>query len=196
MGHERVIHEVSKGLGESTINEAELAAVYEALKWLIRQSESDVPYVPVHIFTDSKYTYNACTSVSIRRKNFHWVQEIQNFGHRLKSLCNMPHPCMHFVPSHIEHTAQGFRPTGNFYADRLATDGRLRSDPKDKSRYLHTIRTSALAATLNLIDSIENILQKTIEMISCNPDGPSAPVDDLSAQRLCQPGLSFESSVT
>ena len=79
IGHERVIHEVSKGLGESTINEAELAAVYEALKWLIRQSESDVPYVPVHIFTDSKYTYNACTSVSIRRKNFHWVQEIQNF---------------------------------------------------------------------------------------------------------------------
>ena len=103
-GRETVIHEVSDGLGESTINVAELAVVYEAVKWLIQRIESDIPHVPVHIFTDSKYTFNASTSMSIRRKNFHWVQEIQNFGHRLSSINNMPYPCMHYIPSHIEHT--------------------------------------------------------------------------------------------
>ena len=196
MGRERTIHEASKGLGDSTINEAELAAVHEALHWLMHQRERDVPRVPIHIFTDSKYTYNASTSVSTRRKNFYWIQEIQNSWHRLKRVYNVPYPTMHFVPSHIEHTAQGLKRTGNFYADRLATDGRLRSDPKDKSRYLRIIRTRTLAATLDLIDSIEGILQQKIEEISCDPDGPSASADDLSAMRLCQPGLSPESSVT
>ena len=196
LGRERVVHEVSRGLGEATINEAELAAVHEALHWLTLQDEDVVPRVPVHIFTDSKYTYNSATSVSVRRKNFHWIQEIQNFGHRLKKDYDIPFPDMHFVPSHIEHTAQGLKRTGNFYADRLATDGRLRSDPSDKSRYLHTIRAKTLAATLDLIDSIECILEQTIEMISCNPDGPSASADDLSASRLCQPGLSIEGPVT
>ena len=127
---------------------------------------------------------------------YHWVQEIQNFGHRLKGVYNIPFPDMHFVPSHIAHTAQGLKRTGNFYTDRLATDGRLRSDPNDKSRYLHTIRAKTLTATLDLIDSIEGILQQMIEMIFCNPDGPSASADDLSASRLCQPGLSIEGPVT
>ena len=97
---------------------------------------------------------------------------------------------MHYVPSHIEYTAQGLKRTGNFYADRLATDGRLKSDPKDKTRYLQTIRASVFRATLDLVDSIEQLLDQSEEDISCNPDGPPAAADDLGAMRLCQPGFS------
>ena len=39
-GSERVIHEVSKGLGQATINEAELEAVHEGLYWLIHENRN------------------------------------------------------------------------------------------------------------------------------------------------------------
>ena len=194
-GREKVIHEVSKGLGEATINEAELTSIHEALHWLIHDGNGKAPHVPVHIFTDSKYAYNASTTVTIRRSNFHLVQEIQNFGHRIRKLFNTPYPSMHFVPSHIEHTAQGFKRTGNFYADRLATNGRKKSNPQDKSRYLHVIRESVLSATIELIDSVEHLLHNEEETV--NPDGPSANADDLSAKRSCRPGsFTHEGPVT
>ena len=97
---------------------------------------------------------------------------------------------MHYLTSHIEQTAQGFKRTGNFYADQLVTNGRHKSDPKDKSRYLHTIRDSVLTATLDLIDSIEHLLQESEEEKNQNPDGPSVTTDDLSAKRSCRPGSS------
>ena len=69
-GHEKVIHEVSRGLGEATINEAELTSVHEALHWLIHEDEKNIPHVPIHhVFTDSKYTYTA----TIRRTNFYLI---------------------------------------------------------------------------------------------------------------------------
>ena len=94
-GHEKVIHEVSRGLGEATINEAELASVHEALHWLIHEDDKIIPHVPIHVFTDSKYTYNASTTATIHRANFYLIQEIQNFGHRIRKLFNTPQPCMH-----------------------------------------------------------------------------------------------------
>ena len=195
-GHEKVIHERSVGLGRATINEAELTSVHDALHWLIHENNK-VPHVPIHIFTDSKYTYNASTTASIRRTNFHLVQEIQNYGHRLRKLFNIPRPSMHFVPSHIEQTAQGHKRTGNFYADRLATAGRKKSNPDDLSRCLRVIRERTLSATLELIDNIEDLLHKVEELNHHNPDGPSASADDLSASRSCRPGFSTsESSVT
>ena len=185
-GNERVLHEISKGLGNATINEAELTAVYKALNWLLHENNEPIP--PVHIFTDSKYTYNASTSVAIRRTNFHLVQEIQNQGHRLHCRYKIPRPHMHYIPSHIEHTSQGVKRTGNFYADRLATFGRLQSEISDKSRYQHIVRNKILTATTYLIDEIETLLNKETSQISCIPDGPPATADDLSTQRLCQPG--------
>ena len=153
--------------------------------------------MPIHVFTDSKYTYNASTTATIHRANFYLIQEIQNFGHRIRRLFNIPQPCMHYVPSHIEQTAQGFKLTGNFYADQLATNGRHKSDPKDKSRYLHNIRESVLTATLNFIESVENLLQKSEEEKNHNLDGPSVTTDDLSAKRSCRPGSSsYENPVT
>ena len=105
-------------------------AVHEALHWIIHSENDKAPHVAIHIFTDSKYTYNAVTTIAIRRVNFHLVQEIQNYGHRIRELFDTSYPCIHFVPSHIEQTAQGLRRTGNFYADRLATAGRQKAGPK------------------------------------------------------------------
>ena len=196
-GHEKVIHEVSKGLGEATINEAELTSVHEALHWLIHEDDKIIPHVPIHVFTDSTYTYIASTAVTIHRTNFYLIQEIQNFGHRIRKLFNIPHPSMHYLPSHIKKTAQGFKRTGNFYADQLATNGRHKSDPKDKSRYIHNIRESVLTATLNLIDSIDHLLQESEEEKNQNPDDPSVTTDDLSTKRSCRPGSSsYENPVT
>lgn len=167
------------------------------MRWLIHEGNKEVPHVPIHIFTDSKYTYNASTSTQIRRTNFHLVQEIQNYGHRLTKLFDIPRPSMHYVPSHIEQTSQGFKRTCNFYADQLATTGRNKSGPNDKSKYLHVIRNHTLSATIDLIDSIEELLQKEEVEKHHNSDGPSASADDLSAKRSCQPGSpSSENPVT
>ena len=160
----------------------------------MNNNKPDIPRVPIHIFTDSKYTYNASTSQTLRGANFYLAQEVQNLGHRLKTAHNIPYPSIHFLPSHIEHTAQGVKHTGNFYADRLASIGRHMSNPNDKSRYLHTIRMSLLSGTIDIIDAIENILYQKEQEISCEPDGPSAGADDLSAPRLCRPGLSVHGS--
>ena len=187
-GREKVIHELSSGLGNATINEAELTAIHKALDWLLHDNQNQVP--PVHIFTDSKYAYNACTNKELRQTNFHLLQEIQNMGHRIKSQFNTPRPCIHYMPSHTEYTSQGIKRTGNFYADRLATLGRLKSQINDKSRYLHHVRNKILTATIILIEEIDTLIDKEAQQISCNPDGPPANADDLSVPRLCQPGSS------
>ena len=74
------------------------------------------PLAPIHIFTDSTYTFNASTTLFSRRKNFHLTQEIRNLGYRICDLKNMSRPVMHFVPSHIENTSHGKKRTGNYYA--------------------------------------------------------------------------------
>ena len=113
-GSETVLMQRSEGLGNASINEAELTAVHEALNWLIHKYKR--PLGTVHIFTDSKYAFNASTSVVFRRKNFHLIQEIRNLGHRIGDLDNTSRPVMHYVPSHIEYTSQGKNRTGNYYA--------------------------------------------------------------------------------
>ena len=97
---------------------------------------------------------------------------------------------MHFVPSHIEQTAQGLKRTGNFYADRLATAGRRKSGPHDRSRYLQVIRDAILSATIELIDNIECLLHEEEESNNPAADGLSATADDLSAMCSCRPGSS------
>jgi len=67
---------------------------------------------------------------------------------------------MHYTTSHIEHTSQDVKRTGNFYADRLATFGRLQFEISDQSRYQHMVRNKVLTATTYLIDEIETILNK------------------------------------
>ena len=57
--------------------------------------KNDESRVPVHVSTYSKYTYNASTSVSIQRKNFHLVQEIQNLEHWVKSKAGFSLPLHH-----------------------------------------------------------------------------------------------------
>ena len=89
--------------------------------------------------------------------------------HIATRICYTPESRPVYLPSHIEQTAQGSKRTGNFYADQLAADGRHKSDPKDKSRYLHNIRESVLTATLNLIDSIQTFSTNQRRRKTTNP---------------------------
>ena len=52
-------------IGEATIDEAELASVHEALHWLIHEDDKNIPHEPIHVSTDSKFTYNASTTTTI-----------------------------------------------------------------------------------------------------------------------------------
>ena len=173
----------SEGLGDASINDAELTAVYDALNWLFHKCESSL--APIHIFTDRTYTFNASTTLFPRRKSIHLIQEIRNLGYRIGDLKHMTRPLMHFVPSHIENTSQGKKRTGDYYADMLATEGRKMSTPDDKYKYLEVVRGNLLTATTQMLDSIDKKLN-----IFRIPDGPSIHVDDLSAPRSCQPGSS------
>ena len=89
----------------------------------------------------------------------------------------MTRPLMYFVSSHIENTSRGNKRTGNYncYADTVPTEGREMSIHEDKSQYLETLRGSLLAATIQMLESIDNKLN-TIRI----PDGPSTHVHDLS----------------
>ena len=168
------IYEKAAGLGQATIQQAELSAIREALFWIVQNSREK--NLPVHILTDSKYCYNTCTEHEIRRKNFYLLQEIQNFAHRLQ-IRNIT--CtLHWLPSHIENTFIGKRYTGNYYADKLATDGQALSKPEDCKNQVRSVRERLLTAVIEFVNTIENKL----ELLNSPPNGPSAHADDLSAR--------------
>ena len=144
------------------------------MHWLIHQGTRKVPKVPIHIFTDSKYTYKVSTSAEVGKRNFYLIQEIQNFAYRIRSK-HKTEICMHYVPSHIEQTSSGKRRTGNYYADILATQGRMASHPEGKSKYVHNVREAILNASIHLTEKIDKKLQMLRE-----PDGPPANADDFS----------------
>ena len=130
-GSERVIHRVSEGFGSTPINEAEFTALHEALRWLLNNCEA-----AIRIFTNNKYTLNSSTSSELRRTNFYLTQEIHNFAERLPNENQTPFAVIHYILSHTELTSQGKKYTGNFYADRLATEGRLKPGADDETKYL------------------------------------------------------------
>ena len=111
----------------------------------------------VHIFTDSKYALNASTSHSFRKKHYYIIQEIQNTAHRIKNANNQIKIKMHYVPSHIENTILGLRRTGNYYADKLATQGIHKAKPTDNEESVHNIRERILDETIALIEAIEKV---------------------------------------
>jgi len=169
---EKTYHKEYKGLGSTSVNQAELTAVHEAISTLLRQRKKNIP---IHIFTDSKYTYNVCTTAETRRKHFYLAQEIHNLSHRLRECgCQVT---MHWLPSHIENTASGRLYTGNYYADKLADQGREISTEADKETFLHIVREKIISATIQYVNSID----KKIELLNETPNGPPANVDDLSA---------------
>ena len=59
------------------------------------------------------------------------------------------------MPSHIEHTILGLRRTGNYYADKLATEGVLKSTKQDNEKRLRSIREKILYETIELMESIQ-----------------------------------------
>ena len=173
-GSSKKIHEHSKGLGSASVQQAELTAAHEALRYLLTAEVTEAR-LPVHIFTDSKYTLHASTSPALRRKHFYLVQEIHNMSYRLKEAgCEV---WMHYVPSHIEKTAAGLKFTGNHYADKLADKGRHMSKVTDETDFLNTVRERILSSTIVLVDRID----KRIQLLNTESDGPSGSPDDLNA---------------
>ena len=171
----QIIYSAAIGLGSETINVSELTAIEHALRWLYSTYDNLKPY-PIHIFTDSKYALNACCSSQIRRTNFHIIQEIHNYSYKFKYFYRSCQVSIHYVPSHIENTGKGSTHTGNYYVDKLANEGRLKSSPQDKHSYLEIVREKILDATIRLIDKIDS---RIIDFET--PNGPSAiSVDDFS----------------
>ena len=60
-GREAVLLQMSAGLGDASINDAELTSVHVALNWLLHKHRG--PLVPIHIFTDNTYAFKASTSL-------------------------------------------------------------------------------------------------------------------------------------
>ena len=170
-----VIHTYKQGLASATNNAAEITAIHHAMSWLYNVYDN-LTEEPIHIFTDSKYALNACSSTNLRRKNFHIIQEIQNYAYKFKHADSRFTTTLHFVPSHIENTGKGKTHTGNYYADKLANEGRIDSEPENTSLFIENIREKILDATLNFIKKIDD----EIEIFDCEstPRGPPAVVAD------------------
>ena len=105
-GKPTLLRSESGGLGSCTINQAELTALQRALQWVLLHYTKKRDR-QVHIFTDSKYTYRSetCDATGITRKNFFAIEEILNFGHRLRRT-GLP-ATIHYCPSHIEEGPAG-----------------------------------------------------------------------------------------
>ena len=165
----------SHGLGSASVQQAEMRAVRDALSSLLADKDILHTKVPVHIFTDSKYTFDASTAAELRSKHFYITQEIHNLAYRIKSAgMNVE---MHWLPSHIENTAAGIKKTGNFHADHLANRGRQLSAKTNEKDFVHNVRELILSHSIALVNSLDPRLQ----LLNEPPDGPSATADDLNA---------------
>lgn len=171
----RIIRKESKSLGKASVQQAELRAVRDALFWILHEKTLHRKNLPIHVFTDSKYTFHASTTAELRRKHFYLNQEVHNFAHRLKSAGLRV--IMHWLPSHIENTAAGKKITGNYFADKLANKGRQLSTPADERDFVHNVREQILSHTITLVEALD----KKVKLLNDTPDGPPAVADDLSA---------------
>ena len=68
---DRVIHQASAGVLNTTNNRMELTAVLEAFKWL--DSISNEEHASIDIYTDSKYVYDGITSWIEGWKKNKWI---------------------------------------------------------------------------------------------------------------------------
>ena len=91
---------------------------------------------------------------------------------------------LHWVPSHIEHTVQGFLPIqGNYKADKLAEAARRRSKPESSKLQIVRIR-EAMQKTISVcLQDLEKIFRPEKE--ESNSDGPST--DDFACDASQEP---------
>ena len=173
--HERYI---SAPLGKGSNNMAELEAIYSSLSMILRiRIEGATRSLPIHIFTDSRYSQNILTAYSVRRKNFYLIEDIRNLATQLRYDYNMP-VSIHWVPSHIENTVHGRRPIeGNVRADELAEEARIMSTETDAKNQTSYVRSQIQKGVTSLLLGIERLLSPNDEDNS-NPDGPSLHRDD------------------
>ena len=111
----------------------------------------------------------------MRRTHLYLVQEIKYYASQLRDLgfsCTI-----HWLPSHIENTSAGKRYTGNYYADKLATNGQKQSNEDQERDQIPFVREQILSASIEVINSID----KKLELTDNPLDGPPAVADDFGA---------------
>jgi len=78
-------YKCSKVIGETTNNVAEFEAIYNALEWVIVDSETTLGSgKAIRVYTDSQYSRNALLAPTLPGKNFYLIDSILAIGARLK----------------------------------------------------------------------------------------------------------------
>ena len=133
--------------------------------------------LPVHLFTDSKYSRQVLLDDAPRRKNFYLIEDIKNLASKLRFDLGMP-ISIHWIPSHIQHTIYGTRHIeGNRCADELAEQAREMSENTDNCNQTSHVRTQIQVSVTQLLRGIEQKLTPD-DQAAVSSDGPSSQGDD------------------
>ena len=119
------VYEASVEIGEATNNVAELEAIHNALLWILENARA-VLTQPAHVrlYTDSELARNFLLARYTAKHHSYLIESIQALGAKLRYDHASP-VTLHWIPSHIEHTAWGKLPIyGNCRADKLAEKAR------------------------------------------------------------------------
>lgn len=158
------VHTISSPVGASSVDYAELFAVFLFLQWLLEfANQYTLPSTirEVHIFTDSTYVLDSLVNPFVPRKNFYVIEEIRNAASRLSSGFTF---IAHWIPSHID-----IRFEGTLRRIRQLLKGLRPLRIKDLGPHLPRQRGNLLRECIQLISDIDRM----IEVFRDSPDGPS-----------------------
>ena len=172
------LYEASVEIGETTNNVAELEAVHDALRWIVKNCDNpEVDGKHIRVYTDSQYTREVLLAPNAPKHHVYLVESIKALGAKLRYDHALP-VTIHWIPSHIELTAWGRLPIhGNCRADKLAEIARERSSSASTHRQTSNRRARLQVAISRSLAKLEK-LYKTQEE---NPDGPSSDDFDSDA---------------
>ena len=170
-----LVYEASVEIGEATNNVAELEAIHNALLWILENARA-VLTQPAHVrlYTDSELARNFLLARYTAKHHSYLIESIQALGAKLRYDHASP-VTLHWIPSHIEHTAWGKLPIyGNCRADKLAEKARNCSSHVYTYRQVSHQRTKLQKAVSTTLRKLEKLFRIEDE----NPDGPS--LDDFN----------------
>ena len=161
---------------------AELEAIHNALEWIVDNSDTVLGVgQAVRVYTDSQYSRNVLLSPKPPSRNFYLIESILSIGARLKYDLRT-NVSIHWIPSHIEMTAFGWRPIqGNRDADKLAEAGRKQSTSEHSIRQVEIIRSKARKSISGFLKTMEEMFRPPKEPNPLN--GPSSDDFDSDASR-------------
>ncbi|GMU74483.1 MAG: hypothetical protein AMXMBFR44_6790, partial [Candidatus Campbellbacteria bacterium] len=178
------IHAISGEIGRATNNVAELEAIHKVLQWILHNMNKHAALTPrmnIRLFTDSQYARYVLLSTKPLRTHFYLVESIKALAARLR-YDNAAPVSIHWVPSHIEWTAYGWRPIhGNRLADKLAEAARIRCTADSTGHQTSVKRCKLQSAISRSLANIEHVFKQTKDSKPNN--GPSHDDFDLDASQ-------------